>query len=317
MTQADQRKATLTEPLDRLKGEARSLVQAVESRALATIRDKVTGSVGRLLDYADGGGSGLLSAITGAGTQGDGKSAGRVVLGAAGKAVSGAVSHGRDSNGGQGQNLKVTNIEEEIDVGVPVRLAYNQWTQFTDFPSFMKKVESVEQESDEKTKWKVQILWSHRGWESTIKHQAPDDRIIWTSKGQRGHVDGAVSFHEIGPNLTRILLVLEYHPQGGFEYTGNLWRAQGRRVRLELKHFRRYVMTQSVLHPDDIEGWRGVIEDGEVVKDHETALEEEQQQGEEAADYDDVSDDYDDDYDDESDHDDDEADAPAQADRRG
>ncbi len=77
----------------------------------------------------------------------------------------------------------------------------------------------------------------------------PDDRIIWRSKGQKGHVDGAVTFHELAPNLTRILLVLEYHPQGLFERTGNLWRAQGRRARLELKHFRRHMMTQARAAP--------------------------------------------------------------------
>jgi hypothetical protein len=68
------------------------------------------------------------------------------------------------------------------------------------------------------------------------------------------------------------VVVLEYHPQGMFEHTGNLWRAQGRRARLELKHFQRHVMTNAVLHPEEIEGWRGVIEDGEVVQDHDEAL---------------------------------------------
>ena len=66
----------------------------------------------------------------------------------------------------------------------------------------------------------------------------PDSHIVWRSKGAKGHVDGAVTFPELGPNLTRVLLVLEYHPQGLFERTGNLWRAQGRRARLEFKHFR-------------------------------------------------------------------------------
>ena len=111
--------------------------------------------------------------------------------------------------------------------------------------------------------------------------QIPDELIIWRSKGPKGYVDGAVTFHELAPNLTRVLLVLEYHPQGLFEHTGNLWRAQGRRARLELKHFRRHAMTQIALHPDEVEGWRGVIEDGKVVKDHETALQEEQQEREE------------------------------------
>jgi hypothetical protein len=127
--------------------------------------------------------------------------------------------------------------------------------------------------------WKAQVFWSHRTWEATVIEQVPDERIVWRSKGQKGHVDGAVTFHELAPNLTRVLLVLEYHPQGMFERTGNLWRAQGRRTRLELKHFRRHMMTQGVLHPDDIEGWRGTIHDGEVVESHDDALEREQQEG--------------------------------------
>jgi hypothetical protein len=76
--------------------------------------------------------------------------------------------------------------------------------------------------------------------------------------------------------------VLEYHPQGFFEHTGNLWRAQGRRARLELKHFRRHLMTNAILHPEEIEGWRGVIEDGEVVQDAEAARAEEERGGDEA-----------------------------------
>jgi hypothetical protein len=74
---------------------------------------------------------------------------------------------------------------------------------------------------------------------------------------------------------------MDYHPQGLFERTGNIWRAQGRRARLELKFFRRQVMTEAILHPDEIEGWRGVIEDGEVVQDHEAALDAEDQDGDE------------------------------------
>jgi uncharacterized membrane protein len=283
MTQVQERAAKNADPLDRLKGEAAGFVQALGGRALTSVREKVAGSAGRLLDYADnGGGSGLMAAATGVTKLAEGKSPGRALLGAAGKAATGLLGRigGGGGRGGQGKKLKVTNIVEQIDVGVPVRLAYDQWTQFTDFPSFMKKVENVEQKSEEELSWKAQIFWSHRNWDSTIKRQVPDEAIIWTSKGQKGHVDGAVSFHEIGPSLTRVLVVLGYYPQGGFEHIGNLWRAQGRRVRLELKHFRRHMMTQALLHPDEIQGWRGVIEDGEVVKDHETALNEEQQGGE-------------------------------------
>jgi uncharacterized membrane protein len=173
-------------------------------------------------------------------------------------------------------SLKVTNIVEDIDVGVPVRTAYNQWTEFRDFPTFMKKVENVDQESEEKINWKAQVFWSHREWESTIEEQVPDDRIVWKSKGAKGHIDGAVTFHELAPRLTRILVVLEYHPQGLFERTGNIWRAQGRRARLELKHFRRHVMTRTILDEEAVEGWRGEIHDGEVVRTHDEVIEEEQ-----------------------------------------
>ncbi|WP_131742248.1 SRPBCC family protein, partial [Actinomadura roseirufa] len=163
---------------------------------------------------------------------------------------------------GRGGMGPLTTIVEQIDVGAPCRLVYDQWTRFQDYPSFMKKVLSVEQVSDAKVQWKAKVFWSGRAWRTTIVEQVPDRHIVWRSGGR---VDGAVSFHELTPNLTRVLLVLEYRPRGLFERTGNLWRAQGRRVRLELKHFRRYVMTQSLTRPDEIEGWRGEIHDGEVV----------------------------------------------------
>jgi hypothetical protein len=278
------------EAADRLKAQLGDLVDALREWGLMALSEKVGGLTERLTEYAEtGGGPGLMAAITGAKALGEGKSPMRALVSAGGAGIKGKAGGllgglfgggGSDGGGGGGggRKLKVTNIVESIDVGVPRRVAYNQWTQFQDFPSFMKKVESVEQEADEKLNWKAQVFWSHRTWESTITKQVPDDQIVWRSKGAKGYVDGAVTFHELAPNLTRILVVLEYHPQGLFEHTGNIWRAQGRRARLELKHFRRHVMTQTILHPGEVEGWRGVIEEGKVVKDHETALREEQEQ---------------------------------------
>jgi len=181
------------------------------------------------------------------------------------------------SKGKGGNKMKVTNIVEQIDIGVPINLAYDQWTQFAEFPKFMKKVENVEQVSDEKLKWKAQVFWSHRTWESTIVEQVPNDRIVWRSTGDKGYVDGAVTFHELGPNLTRVILLLEYHPKGFFEKTGNLWRAPGRRVRLEFKHFQRHVMSDALLHPEDVEGWHGEIRDSEVVSADSDTSEDERQ----------------------------------------
>jgi uncharacterized membrane protein len=252
-----------------LQDSLQTLMESFTDRAMTSVSDRLSGATERLTDYAQGGGSGLLSAVTGidAGSpvksilkQGVNSATGKVK-----DSLEGVVGSLTGSKGKGGSKVKVTNIVEQIDVGVPIDLAYNQWTQFAEFPKFMKKVENVEQVDDEKLKWKAQVFWSHRTWESTILEQAPNERIVWRSTGDKGYVDGAVTFHEIAPDLTRIIVVLEYHPKGFFEKTGNLWRAPGRRARLELKNFQRHVMTDSLLHPDEIEGWRGEIRDSEVV----------------------------------------------------
>ncbi|GAA3079951.1 SRPBCC family protein [Streptosporangium carneum] len=278
-----------TAPIDQLTEELRNLAEAAGERLLSSVTEKIGGLTERLTDYVgggggDGGGGGgglsLIGSVIGSkhpvatGLKGVAKMA---VGGLFQKITGGGGGGGK---GGKGKKLKITNIVETLDVGAPLRVVYNQWTQFEDFPSFMKKVEGVEQKADEKLSWKAQVFWSHRVWESTIIDQMPDRQIVWRSQGPKGWVDGAVTFHSLSPNLTRILLVLEYHPQGFFEKTGNLWRAQGRRARLEFKHFRRHVMTQTLLHPDDVEGWRGEIHESKVVKDHETALREEEEQRE-------------------------------------
>ena len=260
---------------ERLKKEAGGLVRALGDRALSSVYGKVQGTAGRLTEYVEGGGGpGIMAAVTGAKGLAEGKSPLRSMFGAGFAGIKEKVkgTFGKGGKGGGGRKIKVTNIVESIDVGAPVSLTYNQWTQWSDFPKFMKKVENVDQPEEQKTTWKAQVFWSHRVWESTILEQVPDDKIIWRSKGAKGHVDGAVTFHEMAPSLTRILVVLEYHPQGMFERTGNIWRAQGRRARLELKHYRRHLMTEVLLNPDDIEGWRGTIHDGEVVESHEDAI---------------------------------------------
>ena len=247
----------------------RTLAQTVGARATASLTKRLVSATGRLNDYAGGDGAGsFIEALTGGKPSVKGKAA----IGALKGGMSGVLDKVKGALGGGGRKgdaLKVTNIVEEIDIGAPVDLVYDQWTRFTEFPKFMKKVENVEQVSDETTEWKAQVLWSHRQWEATILEQVPGERIIWRSEGDKGHVDGAVTFHEVTPDLTKVVLVLEYYPQGLFERTGNIWRAQGRRVRLELKHFRRHVMTEVLLHPDDVEGWRGEIHDGKVAEPDE------------------------------------------------
>ncbi|ULN46848.1 cyclase [Mycolicibacterium goodii] len=274
---------------DTLRDAGQQLLGVMLQRAASSATDRVADFSDRLTNVAENG-EGLRSLVRRPdrhdrddgddgddGDGGDGKGSGLgSMLGGLKDKVQNALGGGSKGGKGGKKKLKLTNIVETLDVGVPLRTTYDLWTQFTEFPTFMKKVESVTQPEDEVTQWKAQVFFSHREWEATILEQVPDSHIVWRSKGAKGHVDGAVTFAALAPNLTRVALVMEYHPQGLFERTGNLWRAQGRRARLELKHFGRHAMTQTLLHPEEIEGWRGEIHDGEVVKTHEEALEEEQ-----------------------------------------
>ena len=252
-----------------LRASLQNLAGTFTDRAVSSLSGHMNGATQRLTDYAqNGGGAGLLSAVTGVDDlTSPVKSVAKKGLSSAGGKVKDKLKNLFGGKGGGGKKSKITNIVEHIDVGAPVDLVYKQWTQFADFPKYMKKLEQAGQESDEKVQWKAQVFWSHRSWESTITEQVPYERIIWRSKGAKGYLDGAITFHELAPNLTRVVVVLEYHPQGFFEKTGNIWRAQGRRIRLELKNFQREVMMQTLLHPDEVEGWLGEIRDGEVVDD--------------------------------------------------
>ncbi|MPV89962.1 hypothetical protein GB882_14900 [Georgenia ruanii] len=179
--------------------------------------------------------------------------------------------------------MKFNNFVDSFDIGVPVGLAYNQWTTYDQWPNFMKKTERAELDADQgKVKFKGQVFWSHREWETTIKEQIPNKRIVWDSAGPKGHISGAVTFHSLEEDLTRIVVVLEYYPQGFFEKTANMWRAANRRMRLEIKFFIRQVMRDAILHPEDFEGYRAEIHDKEIVRSHEDVMEEERQAEEES-----------------------------------
>ncbi|MCQ8771886.1 SRPBCC family protein [Streptomyces telluris] len=154
-------------------------------------------------------------------------------------------------------------IVEDVEVGVPVREAYDQWTQFQDFGRFAKGVVNVEKEDDTTTQWHVKIAKASRHWQGMVTEMVPDERIAWVSEGAKGTTKGVVTFHPLADNLTKVLLVMEYFPQGLVEKTGALLRAQGRRARLDLKLYRTFLTVRGEATGE----WRGEIRDGEVVRE--------------------------------------------------
>ncbi len=261
--------------LDQLLEELTAFLGAQAEQLADKASDKIGEVTDQLTDVAQG--NGKLSDVAGIGgrmLQGDSPMKAMMGQGLSGlkdkvtdaaSQIFGKGKKGRKSGG------KVVNIIEFIDVGLPLRTVYDHWTQYEDFSGFAKGVRDVSRNDDTTSDWKVKVGPSTRGWKATVQEQVPDERIVWTSEGAKGTTRGCVSFHELAPSLTRIIAVVEYYPSGLFEKTGNLWRAQGRRLRLDLKHFLRHVS----LTTDEPEGWRGEIRDGEVVVTHEEALEEE------------------------------------------
>lgn len=292
---------------DKLLHSAEGFLGAQSQRVLGSIGDKIGDTSKRLTDVASGDAEpgSLLGRTAKNVAEGDSpaKAGAKGVLGGLKDKVKGAFSRSGKGPGGG----KSMNIVEDIDVGVPVRDAYNRWTQFVEFSKWAKGVQSVSQDEPAKSSWNAKIFLSKRNWNATITEQIPDQRIAWTSEGPKGSVDGVVTFHPLGENLTKVLLVLQYYPGGLFEKTGNVWRAQGRRARLDLKLYRRFVM----MTDEEVEGWRGEIRDGEVVRDHDEVVAEEEgdDYDEDDEDTDDgVQDEYEDTDDEEDDEDTDEED---------
>lgn len=171
---------------------------------------------------------------------------------------------------------KTTTIIKTIDVGVPLTSCYNHWTTYAAFGGFMKGVQHVRRTSDTETDWRLKVGPSTRSWTATVQQQAADQRAEWTSEGDKGTTTGAIFFYELAPRLTRIVVVVEYSPAGFLERTANLWRAQGRRLRLDLRRFQSHVTLAAA--EDEPEGWRGEIEDADIVRDHADVTQHEEEE---------------------------------------
>jgi uncharacterized membrane protein len=134
----------------------------------------------------------------------------------------------------------MSTIEKSIEVNVPVRTAYNQWTQFEEFPRFMEGVKEVNQLDDTHLHWKAAIAGQEKEWDAEITEQTPDQRIAWTSRG--GAINGGVvTFHRLSDARSKVMLQLEYAPQGVAENVGDALGVVSSRVQGDLERFKELV----------------------------------------------------------------------------
>ena len=145
-------------------------------------------------------------------------------------------------------------IEKSIEVERPVRTVYNQWTQFEEFPRFMKGVKKVSQLDDQRLHWEAEIAGKDKEWYARITDQIPDQLIAWQSEGGE-YNSGTVTFAPINSNRTRINLQLTYDPEGFVEKTGDALGVVSSRVENDLERFKDFIENRG----QETGGWRGTI----------------------------------------------------------
>src|ERR671920_1712459 len=171
-------------------------------------------------------------------------------------------------------------IQQAVDVGVPLETAYNQFTQFEDWPEFMHRATRVTQEDECTISFATKIWGKTKEFTAKIETQRPDERIKWrVSQGITHH--GVVTFHELAPRLTRIEVTLDIDPGSLIEKAARGMRHVKRAVRADLHRYKAFIEVQEL----ETGAWRGVIEDGEVVDEHDDSYDEER-------DYSDIEDAY-------------------------
>jgi uncharacterized membrane protein len=189
----------------------------------------------------------------------------------AGKSLIPGMGGGDDKDGGGGSNEPGVGkgrrmpVQQAIDVGVPVSVAYNQFTQFEEWPKFMHRVQSLSQDDETHIKVKTKIWLFSREFTAEIEDQRPDERIEWhVTDGITHH--GVATFHELAPRLTRVEISVDVEPSGLIEKSARGMRHVKRAIRADLHRFKAYTMMQ-----EEADGeWRGTIEDGEVKEQGES-----------------------------------------------
>lgn len=151
-----------------------------------------------------------------------------------------------------------TTLNASIDVDVPVRVAYDQWTQFESFPEFLGGVDSVKQIDDSLTHWVVSVGGVKREFDAEIGDQVPDDHVAWRSRGGEVMHRGRVEFTPKGPDETKVDLEIEWEPEGFVESAGAALQLDDMQVKSDLKRFKKFVEEREV----PTGAWRGEVHGG-------------------------------------------------------
>jgi uncharacterized membrane protein len=149
----------------------------------------------------------------------------------------------------------MSTIEKAIDVEVPVRTAYDQWTQFEDFPRFMEDVERIEQLDDTTTRWHVKMAGQERTFDADITEQEPDQRVAWRSRGETEQA-GVVTFHRIDEGKTRVTLQMDIEPSDWKEKVGDALNIIDKKVEKDLEQFKSFIEQRGT----ETGEWRGEVE---------------------------------------------------------
>lgn len=145
-------------------------------------------------------------------------------------------------------------VSSDIDIDLPIRTVYNQWTQFEDFPAFMGGVEEVKQVDETTLNWRVKIGGVERDFLAKITEQVPDERVAWNSISGPSHA-GVVTFHRLDENKTRVRLQLDWEPEGFVERAGAALQLDDARVARDLKEFARLLESNGF----ESGAWRGSV----------------------------------------------------------
>ena len=149
----------------------------------------------------------------------------------------------------------MTQVIETIDVDVPVRTAYNQWTQFESFPHFLDYVESITQIDDTHTHWVVKIAGAQREFDAVITEQHPDERVAWNStSGDENHA-GVVTFHKLSDTTSRVTVQLDWAAEGFLEKVGSVFGVDDHVIKKDLTQFKAFVENPA----NQNGGWRGQV----------------------------------------------------------